>query len=482
MLRAGKNLKVRRLNKRTRSELHSDRLGTTDEKGHRIYLFPEDVKGPWRNRRVLVFWVLILIYFVLPWIYYQGKQVILLDIANREFTFFGNIFYGHDAPLVFFIFVISVLAFGFITSQWGRAWCGWACPQTVFIDGVFSRIERLIEGKARKRRELSRASLSMDKFFKKSLKWFIFTIISLHLSHTFLGYFVGTREMLAISMHSPLDNLNLFITMLTVTGILLFDFGWFKEQFCIIACPYGKIQSVMMDEESLVIAYDKKRGEPRRGLESDSDEGDCIDCMACVKVCPTGIDIRRGTQLECITCTNCIDACDDIMTKMKRDKGLIRYDSETSIEGKERKFWRVRPIIYLIAMTIAISLFSYKLIERKSLTVEFIRGSKSPYQVINKKGLEKQIVNHYKIALYYQGDKKHKLFFEIPQKEFKLVTRSVPFEVKKGLRQTVDIFIKFHKNALDNGRKLIKIRITSGETATSAVLLREEEVKIVGPF
>jgi len=473
---------------RKRTELHEERLGTTDKRGHRVDIFPEDVKGPWRTRRNYVYWFLIIIYFTLPWIYFKGKQIIQLDIVHREFTFFGTTFYSHDAPLIFFFFIIFVFAFGFITAQWGRVWCGWACPQTVFIDAVYRKIEEMIEGKARKRRALSRAPWNFEKIWKKSLKWALYLIISLHLSHTFLGYFIGTRELFMISLNPPMEHMTAFITMLVVTGIILFDFGWFREQFCIIACPYGRMQSVMMDVNSLVVAYDVKRGEPRRNVAPDrASEGDCIDCLHCVKVCPTGIDIRRGTQqLECIACTNCIDACDEIMEKVGYPMGLIRMDSQAELDGKKRKTWRVRPFLYAGAVVLAIVGLTYGLYARNQLKVQFIRAGNTPFQEIKRAEGDSEIVNRYNVSIYYNGEKHLKLFFK-PEKDFlpermRIVTRSVPHPIEKGKKQKISLFFRFKKDVLKDGKYPIKVNILSGDNLESAKFLRQEEVRLVGPF
>lgn len=466
--------------------VHAEKLATLDEQGHRVFVHPEDVKGKWRDRRTALYWVLIIIYFTLPWIKYGGKQIILLDLVNREFTFFGRTFFSHDGPLVFFVFLSFVLVFGFITAQWGRLWCGWACPQTVFIDQIYRRIEVMIEGKARKRKALDKSPLSFNKIWKRALKWTLFTLVSMHLSHTFLGYFVGTRELFQITLNQPEEHMTLFIIMWSVTGVLLFDFGWFREQFCIVACPYGRFQSVMMDEHSLVVAYDQKRGEPRRNSVAKEDEADCIDCNHCVKVCPTGIDIRKGTQLECISCTQCIDACDEIMGKVGLPEGLIRYESLAEIEGIERKTLRPRPVIYLTALVITIVVFIFALKSRNDLKVQFIRASQSAFQEIKREGGEREIVNHYKISVYYNGEEDYKLFF-VPKAKYRedrlrVVTRKIPQPIIPGKRQTVDVFFRFQKDVLEMGRKTLKVHILTGNNLETAKFLREEEVKLVGPF
>lgn len=461
--------------------VHAERLATLDEHGNRKYVHPEEVKGKWRNRRTAVYYALVAIYFILPWIHYSGKQIILLDIAEREFTFFGTTFFSHDGPLVFFLFLSSILAFGFITAKWGRIWCGWACPQTVFIDLVYRRIEKIIEGNARARKRLETQKLNFDKVAKKVFKWFMFLLVSIHLSHTFLGYFVGTRKLFLVTINSPSENWTLFIIMWSVTALFIFDFGWFREQFCIVACPYGRIQSVIMDETSLVVAYDKDRGEPRRTTVPADQEGDCISCDHCVKVCPTGIDIRKGTQLECISCTQCIDACDEIMTKMQRPLGLIRYDSLSNMEGKKTGFFRPRPMIYAGALIITLIAFGYALNKRNSISLQFMRGSKSAYQEINRDDGTQEIVNHYRVSVYYNGEKDHKLYIKTVEdfkpEELKIVSQKMPFIVTPSKRQTVDIFFRFQKSILDHGRRTIKLEVKSDQE-----VLQQEEVKLVGPF
>lgn len=466
----------------SREELHPERLSTTDEGGHRVFVHPEDVHGIWRNRRSILYTLLILVYFVLPWIHWDGKQIILLNLGAREFTFFGSTFYGHDAPLLFFVLVGFIVTFGILTTLYGRIWCGWGCPQTVMIDFIYRPIERFIEGKARARKKLDAAPWDLKKLGKKVLKWSLFLLVSLHLSHTFLGYFLGARELFQMSLHSPLDNLPSFITMLVVTAILLFDFGWFREQFCIIACPYGRIQSVIMDEHSLVVAYDEKRGEPRRSQEvKKEDEGDCINCFACVKVCPTGIDIRRGTQLECIACTQCIDACDNIMGKLGRDPGLIRYDSEVGLEGGVKKKWRARLGVYSLALVLLLGGFAYALNQRNKLSMQFIRGNKTAFQRINSEGKD-LIVNHYKASLYYQGEKELKVSFQIRDPELKgkiqLVTPRKTLLVHQGKHTKANIFFKFEDQILDHrGNRKVKVGLYDNDK-----LLREEEVNLVGPI
>ena len=460
-------------------DLDKERLATTDEHGHRVYLYPEDVEGEWKNRRSLFYWFLIILYLVLPWFYINGKPALMINIFSREFTFMGSTLHGVE-PILFFLILISGLFFiAFMTSLFGRVWCGWGCPQTVFIHSIFSKIDRLIEGGARARRALDREPWSLKKFSKKTLKWIIYLIISLHISHTFIGYFVGPRELLHMSLHAPTQNMGIFLAVMIFNAIILFDFGWFREQFCIIACPYGRMQSVMMDSNSLVIAYDKSRGEPRRGSVPREQEGDCINCYACVKVCPTGIDIRRGTQLECVACTNCIDACDEIMGKIKKPKGLIKYSSENALNGGIHKTITPRSILYLVICLTFIISFFYFLNRSTYFSFVFMRGTDSPYTITTEVGGQKLITNHFTIKLSHQGEKQYELYFRIKDEDMKdkiqVVTPMRPLKVHSAEVKTV-MFFKFDPSILIKGSRIVKMEAYDTQGVVST-----QEVVLVGP-
>ncbi len=466
-----------------RFELHEERLGTTDEKGHRVYIHPEDVKGFWRTQRTRFYWFLIVIYLVVPWINWSGKQIILLNIPMREFTFFGTTFYAHDAPLILLLLLGFVFTMGLITSIWGRVWCGWACPQTVFIDTIYRTIERFIEGKSRQRQKLDEMPWNAQKVLKKLAKWGAFIFASLLISHSLLGYFVGARNLFAITTTGPSAHPTLFTVSMVITGIFLFDFGWFREQFCIIACPYGRFQSVMMDENSLVVAYDAKRGEPRRGQVKDhADEGDCINCYHCVKACPTGIDIRRGSQLECIACTNCIDACDEIMIKVKKPTGLIRYDTENALEGKPTKRFGVRAIIYLVAITAVFTILVYNLLNAGHLKVTLIRGTGKPYRERTLPTGEREVTNLYKARLDYKDQKDVNIDFRLKdianRNKVEIITPVRPFELRSGRSKKALIHFKFHPEFLKNGSRKINLEFydQSGKVHVT------KEVNLVGPL
>lgn len=468
---------------KNRFDLHEERLGTTDEKGHRVYLYPEDVKGIWRHRRDFFYWTLIVLYLVLPWTKFGGKQTILLNISAREFTLFGQTFFATDLPLLLILIVGGLFLIGFITSIWGRVWCGWACPQTVFIDAIYRKIEILVEGKTRARAALDAAPWTKEKIFKRTLKWTLYTIVSLHIAHSFLGYFVGTRDLFWITTRAPSENMGLFISMVGITALCLFDFGWFREQFCIIACPYGRLQSVIMDKDSMVVAYDLNRGEPRRGVAKEkSDEGDCINCYHCVKACPTGIDIRRGTQLECIACTNCIDACDEIMEKVGKPTGLIRYATETELEGGKVSHFRFRSVIYL-TVSLCVFLAGIFLVSKATqMDLTAIRAVGTPFSISESETGLKEIQNRYVVTVDVKDEEQTlPLWFKSSSPNVKVISAPRPYTPKVG-HSRANVFFKFPPEILVNGSQIITLEAYQGNEEESAKLVKKMEIKLVGPF
>lgn len=454
-------------------DLDPERLSTTDENGHRVYLYPEEVKGIWQKRRSIVYWFLIGLYLVLPWININGKPALQVDIFNREFTFLGGTIYGVEPILMFLVLISGLFLVAFVTSIFGRVWCGWGCPQTVFIHSIFLKIEKLIEGTPKKRRDLDAAPWNADKIFKRSIKWFLFTIISLHIAHSFVGYFVGPRDLLMMTLHSPAENWGLFLATMILSLIFLLDFGWFREQFCIIMCPYGRLQSVMMDDNSLVVAYDKARGEPRFGTVEKGKEGDCINCYHCVKVCPTGIDIRQGTQLECIHCTMCIDACDNIMDRLEKPKGLIKYASEN---GSAHKIITPRSLVYASISVGLIGIFLFFLNASMNINMVFIR-SKVPFTVTG----DGKVMNNFQLKLTHQGMDVPKVNFRIKEihlrDKIELITPSHPTVLSDAEKKIV-FFFRFDPSILLKGQTTVTVEV---EDFDSKKILTNKEVSLVGP-
>ena len=328
------------------SSIHAD--------GSKKSLHPADVRGPFTRWRRLAALVMLTIYVALPWIPVNGYPAVFLDVVERRFHFFGITFATQDLWIGFF--VVTGLAFSlfYVTALFGRLWCGWTCPYTVFLENVYRRIERLIDGDATARRALDAAPWTGMKITKRVTKHALYLLVSAVIAHVALSYFVSLHGLYEMMCGPPQKHLIAFGVVLFLTAALYGSFSWFREQFCVILCPYGRLQSALTDDHSVVIGYDKKRGEPRGKGES---AGACVDCRRCVQVCPTGIDIRNGLQLECIGCSACVDACDEIMTKLHRPTGLVRYDSHTGLHGGKTRYIRPRTLFYTFMLLAGITAF-----------------------------------------------------------------------------------------------------------------------------
>ncbi len=476
-------LKERRLPQ----NLPEESLASLDQWGDRIFIYPAKVRGLWHNRRRILHFILMVIFLVLPWIKVGGHQAVLINIPDRQFALFGLTFWAHDSPLIFFVLATLTIGLAWVTAIWGRAWCGWACPQTVFIETIFRKIEEMVEGHHIKRRRLNESELSFEKAFKKTLKWILYLSASLIITHSFLAYFVGTEKLLEMIQGSPKENWIPFLIIVFTTGIVLFDFGWFREQFCIVMCPYGRFQSVLMDHDSLTVSYDVARGEPRRGVAQDkASQGDCIDCRKCVAVCPTGIDIRNGMQMECIACTACIDACDEVMVKTKKPKGLIRYVTENQLAGKASQFLRPRVIIYSLLLVLFIGGLGYRVSRRQSFYLSFVRALETPFKVSTFKDGAEAILNHYKVSIRNQEFHPMELQFEIPEtflKQYRvnLVSPMNPVLVEPGKTVNFHIFVQFERQltgALGSAKIPLLARDISSPQSKKT---QQQELSVVGP-
>ena len=357
-----------------------DFVTTIRADGTRLFLHPADVGGRWTTLRRWSAWVLIAIYLSLPWIPVGGHPAVFLDIAARRFHLFGFTLAFQDTWLMFFAITGLGFSLFFITALLGRVWCGWACPQTVFLEHVYRRLERWLEGDAVARRQLDAQPWTTIKFIRRGFKQVLFFVISALIAHLFLAYYVSLPELWAMMREAPAEHWAAFVFVFIFTSILYFNFAWFREQLCIVICPYGRLQSVLIDDHSLVIGYDAKRGEPR-GKVGASDVGACIDCTRCVQVCPTGIDIRQGLQIECIACAACIDACDEVMDKVKRPRGLIRYDSTTGFLGGRTRWLRPRTLFYAVMLALGASAATWALSTVRPANLAITRFTGAPYFV-----------------------------------------------------------------------------------------------------
>jgi cytochrome c oxidase accessory protein FixG len=355
-----------------RSSIQSD--------GRREKLRLGDVAGWFTTRRQAFFYALIAVFALLPLLRVHGAPLIFLDILHRRFYLFGDTFNAQDTYLLFFLLASGIVTLFIVTALVGRAWCGWACPQTVYLEGVFRRIERLVEGPKARQLQLAKAPWGPRKAALKLIKHGLYLAAAVLVSNIFISYFVSFDQLRLWVLVSPAEHLTAFGWMAAITGALYFDLAWFREQTCVVICPYGRLQSALTDDDTLVVGYDAGRGEPRGHLGAVGAK-DCIDCGRCVDVCPTGIDIREGLQLECIACANCIDACDAIMVQIGRPKGLVRYDSLMGLQGSPQRF--LRPRIYAYAGILAmIGLLAVLFVaRRRPFEATLIRQQGLPYSL-----------------------------------------------------------------------------------------------------
>lgn len=361
-----------------------DSVATIDKQGKRNYIFPKKPKGRLYRWRSFASVIYLAIFFSLPFIKVNGQPLFMFNVLERKFIFFGQVFWPQD----FFIFAIGLLTFMvfviLFTVVFGRVFCGWACPQTIFMEMVFRKIEYWLDGDANEQRKLKEMPWNGFKIRKRITKMAVFFAISFLIANFFLAYMIGMDSVLAMVNEGISANMGTFVSLLGFTSVFFFVYYWFREQACIVVCPYGRLQGVLLDKKSIVVAYDYVRGEPRgktkKGEETLSAKGDCIDCAACVRVCPTGIDIRNGTQMECVNCTACIDACDEIMTRINKPLGLIRYESEENIaHSRKGKFnWRIAG--YSIVLTVLLSVLSILIITRDDVDARILRTAGQMFQ------------------------------------------------------------------------------------------------------
>ncbi|MBX7151719.1 cytochrome c oxidase accessory protein CcoG [bacterium] len=364
-------------------EAFRDRVANIDKSGHRIWIYPKKPKGTFHRLRAWFSVLLIAIMIGVPFIQYNGHPFVLLNVVERKFILFGLAFWPQDFHIFALAFLSLIIFIVLFTAVFGRVWCGWACPQTVFMEMVFRKIEYLIEGDAAQQRTLDASPNTPEKILKKTIKHIIFFVLSFVVGNILLAYIIGVDALGKIIIDPPQEHWVGLFFMTAFSLIFYGIFARFREQACIYVCPYGRLQSVLLDKNSIVVAYDFKRGEPRGAVTKNSSEhlGDCIDCKLCVQVCPTGIDIRNGTQLECVNCTACIDACDAVMEKIKRPKKLIRYASINLIAQGQKFGITPRIILYSAILTVLLSIVTVLLLTRNDIEATVLRAKGSLYQV-----------------------------------------------------------------------------------------------------
>ncbi len=454
-----------------------DRIGTMNDEGKRAWVYPKKPDGRFYRYRTQVTWVLLAFLILSPFIHINGNQFMLFNVIGREFYIFGQPFWPQDFYLGVTAMIIGVLFITLFTSAFGRIFCGWICPQTIFMEMVFRKIEYWIEGDRGAQMRLDKQEWTNEKFRKKGFKWFLFFLISFGIANVFLAYLVGSKRLLQYVTQGPLENISTFTALLIFTGVFYFIFSWFREQVCTIACPYGRLQSVLLDKKSVVVAYDRKRGERTQGRSKFKKnenraalgKGDCIDCFQCVNVCPTGIDIRNGTQLECINCTACIDACDAMMEKVDLPKGLIGFYSEENIEKEEKFTFNPRMKGFAAILLVLVGILSGMLFIRSDVEATILR---LPGQLYETRAND-VISNVYTFKLI------NKTTGSFEDVHFKLLSHNGTIESvthenltvpEKGLAEGT-LFIEIPKAVLKDEKSSVEIGIYSGnkliETTTT---------------
>ena len=365
-------------------------------------IHPREINGFFSRLRKLSLFTLLGIFYFLPWLNYDGHQAVLFDLPARKFYIFGITFWPQDFIFLSWLLIIAAFSLFFFTALAGRLWCGYACPQTVWTE-LFVQIEHWVEGDRNKRLKLDKQPWNLNKIRRRGLKILLWIILALWTGFTFVGFFTPIRELWYLVLEWNLGSWEtfwIFFYSLATYG----NAGFLREQVCTHMCPYARFQSAMFDKDTLIVSYDVARGEPRAAGKKRREEienvGDCIECTMCVQVCPTGIDIRDGLQYECIACAACIDACDEVMISIGKEPGLVRYTTEHELQGKKTRIFRPRMVLYMVALSIMIGLFSYTLLHRKSIAVDVLRDRNTFFRVVDSQTIE----NVYKLKIMNKGD------------------------------------------------------------------------------
>jgi cytochrome c oxidase accessory protein FixG len=458
-----------------------DSIGTIREDGKRKWIFPKKPSGRYYSRRKLVSYFLLIFLLASPFVKINGNQFIMINVLERRFNIFGFPFWPQDFHLFVISMIIGVVFIALFTVSFGRIFCGWICPQTIFMEMVFRRIEFLIEGNQYKQKRLKEQPWNAEKIFKRLLKWFVFAVISFVISNVFLAYLISGDLLLEHIREGIGENSGTFIALSIFTAVFYWVFSWFREQVCIIACPYGRLQGVLLDNKSIIVAYDHVRGEGTKGRKKfkkgedreANGHGDCIDCDQCVQVCPTGIDIRNGTQLECINCTACIDECDTVMDKIDKPRGLIRYASEDNIAKNKAFDFNLRMKGYTGVLIALIAVLISMLFLRNSVEASILR---LPGQLFEHKDTRLSNVFTYKII--------NKTDKEIENVQFKVLSIKGTVKVVSGDSFSIEptnyaegtLFIEIESALINKAKTELKIGVYSNDE-----LIDTTEVNFLGP-
>jgi cytochrome c oxidase accessory protein FixG len=446
-----------------------DRPINIDEEGHSKWVYTKIPRGMWHTRRTIVSWLLLLFFIAAPFIKVGGYPLIMLDIPDRKFIIFGAIFWAQDT------FILAILTLSFIlfivlfTVTFGRIWCGWACPQTIFLEMVFRKVEFLIEGDYQKRKKLDQSPWTAGKILKKLVKHSIYILISVAMTNVFLMWFIGYEKLFNIISDPFNQHLSGFLIMMGVSLFFYWMYSYYREMFCTMFCPYGRMQGVLLDQRSIVVSYDYKRGEPR-GARA---EGDCIDCKRCIAVCPTAIDIRNGTQLECISCAACIDECNQVMKSLSRPLHLIRHDSAEGIEKGHTSVWNWRNRAYSGVLLLMLAFFIYMLLSRSSVETTILRTPGLMYQ----ENSDSTISNVYNIKIVNKTHETMDLDIRLlspPEGIIKMAGNIIKVEDQSLFESTFVLFLP--KNAVSSDKIFVQFGVFRNKK-----LIESTESTFVGP-
>ena len=485
-------------------------LATLEQDGRRRWLRPKPSPGNWWRRRLVTAWVLIALYTVIPWIKVAGMPMVLLDLVERKFVFFGTVFRPTETLLFGVMFLALFVSVFLLTAVFGRVWCGWACPQTVYMEFVYRPIERLFLGKAYGNPKAVIAG------WRRPAMYAVYLVVSAHLANTLLAWFVGADNLTAwIFRSTPFTHPVAFAVFAAVTLLMIFDFAFFREQLCSLVCPYGRLQSALLDRDSLIVGYDRRRGEPRgrQAKETPRDghdacsgkcgcdgkggcgsgggcdgedhakaavRGDCVDCRLCVTTCPAGIDIRDGLQLECMQCTQCIDACDAVMTKLGRPTGLIRYSSQRALEGTPRKGIRARLVVYPAMLLVLVSASVYMLATREDAAVAVLRTQGVPYKVLAGKPTEAPVVESIVRMRIDNRTREARSYIVRGGAGVELV-REERVEVAGDASREIDVVVRSAPGSFDQGRREVMLEVLE-EGERSNAYRGHVSAAVIGPL
>lgn len=441
-------------------EAFRDRIATVNEKGKRVWIFPKKPSGSFYNKRKLIAYLLLGFLFAGPHLRIKGEPLLMLNIIERKFVIFGQVFWPQDMYILAVLLILAIVFVILFTIIYGRIFCGWVCPQTIFMEMIFRRIEYWIEGDAPAQRRLAEAPWTTSKILKKTSKHVVFWLISFLIANTFLAYIIGSDELWRIQ-NDPLGaHLGGFIAIVIFTYAFYGVFAFLREQVCTTICPYGRLQGVLLDENSMVVAYDHLRGESRAKIKKGEDrpaagKGACIDCFQCVQVCPTGIDIRNGTQLECINCTACIDACDHMMEAVGQEKGLVRFVSEKGIQTRLPFQWTRRVKAYSILLLALLVTLSMLIISREDFQTTLIRQRGSTYQMDDKGN----ITNIYEVNLLNKTHQSFHIQFKLEDRSGEIQTVKQHLVLKPETELKERLIIRFPMSYIGAGTKKIRVQI-----------------------